>query len=177
MGFIPLFYTVGRNKALENRPRLFENENKNERERQTNELYSEIGRLTTQLNWLKKNLAKVSRPERIAKIEPHSSELSLKVQAELLGLNRSSLYYCPLPPSPEEVTIKHRIDEINTRRPFNGSLWITVTLNQEKIVVSRLTVQRYSLEMRISGIAPGSDTSKASPEHKIYPYLLRRRER
>jgi transposase len=47
-------------QALENLPRLFEDENKNERERQaeqerqTNELYSEIGRLTTQLNWLKK---------------------------------------------------------------------------------------------------------------------------
>jgi transposase-like protein len=47
-------------QALENLPKLFEDENKSEREhqaeqeRQTNELYSEIGRLTTQLNWLKK---------------------------------------------------------------------------------------------------------------------------
>jgi transposase-like protein len=47
-------------QALENLPKLFEEENKGERdrqaehERQTNELYSEIGRLTTQLNWLKK---------------------------------------------------------------------------------------------------------------------------
>ena len=49
-----------RKQALENLPKLFEDENKNERERraeqerQTNELYSEIGRLTTQINWLKK---------------------------------------------------------------------------------------------------------------------------
>jgi transposase len=47
-------------QALENLPKLFEYENKGERarqaehERQVNELYSEIGRLTTQLNWLKK---------------------------------------------------------------------------------------------------------------------------
>jgi transposase len=47
-------------QALENLPKLFEDENKGERdrqaehERQVNELYSEIGRLTTQLNWLKK---------------------------------------------------------------------------------------------------------------------------
>lgn len=47
-------------QALENLPRLFEDEKKNrqdrqvEQERQANELYSEIGRLTTQLNWLKK---------------------------------------------------------------------------------------------------------------------------
>jgi transposase len=47
-------------QALENLPKIFENENKGERDRQAehehqmNELYSEIGRLTTQLNWLKK---------------------------------------------------------------------------------------------------------------------------
>lgn len=47
-------------QALENLPKLFEDENKGERDRQTeherqmNDLYSEIGRLTTQLNWLKK---------------------------------------------------------------------------------------------------------------------------
>ena len=45
-------------QALENLPKLFEDETKSERERQVeherqvNELYSEIGRLTTQLNWL-----------------------------------------------------------------------------------------------------------------------------
>ena len=47
-------------QALDNLPKLFEDENKGgrdrqaEHERQVNELYSEIGRLTTQLSWLKK---------------------------------------------------------------------------------------------------------------------------
>ena len=47
-------------QAMENLPRLFEDEARGERtqqaehERQVNELYTEIGRLTTQLNWLKK---------------------------------------------------------------------------------------------------------------------------
>ena len=48
-----------------------------------------------------------------------------------------------------------------------------MVLNQEEIAFSRLTVQRYKLEMWISGIAPGPNTSKPAPEHKIYPYLLR----
>ncbi|MBE3116288.1 transposase [Candidatus Bathyarchaeota archaeon] len=42
-------------QALENLPKLFEDENKSERERQATELYREIGRLITQLNWLKKS--------------------------------------------------------------------------------------------------------------------------
>jgi putative transposase len=106
-------------------------------------------------------------------IEYASCELSLTTQAELLGISRSSLYYHPLPPSPEEVAIKHRIDEIYTRWPFYGSRRITVVLNQEKIAVSRLTVQRYMREMGLAGIAPGPNTSKPVPQHKIYPYLLR----
>jgi putative transposase len=106
-------------------------------------------------------------------LEPRSLQLSLKAQSELLGLSRSSLYYYPKLPSPEEVAIKHRIDEIYTRWPFYGSRRITVVLNQEEIAVSRLTVQRYMREMSISGIAPGPNTSKPAPEHKIYPYLLR----
>lgn len=106
-------------------------------------------------------------------LEPRFLELSLKAQAELLGLGRSSLYYRRLPPSPEEVALKHRIDEIYTRWPFYGSRRITVVLNREEIAVSRLTVQRYMREMGISGIAPGPNASKAAPEHKIYPYLLR----
>jgi putative transposase len=106
-------------------------------------------------------------------LETTSLELSLKSQADLLGLSRSSLYYHPMPPSPEEVAIKHRIDEIYTRWPFYGSRRITVVLNREDIFISRLTVQRYMRAMGIFGIAPGPNTSKAAPEHKIYPYLLR----
>ena len=47
-------------QTLENLPKIFEDENKGARDReaehehQINDLYSEIGRLTTQLNWLKK---------------------------------------------------------------------------------------------------------------------------
>ena len=47
-------------QALEGLPNLFEDDRKTEKalraahERELNELYAEIGRLTTQLNWLKK---------------------------------------------------------------------------------------------------------------------------
>jgi len=72
-------------------------------------------------------------------LEPRFLELSLRAQTELLGLNRSSQYYRQLPLSPEEVAIKHRIDEIHPRWPFYGSCRITVVLNREEISISRLT--------------------------------------
>jgi len=45
--------------------------------------------------------------------------------------------------TPEEVTIKHAIDEIYTAYPFYGSRRITVELRESrKLWVARETVQR-----------------------------------
>lgn len=94
-------------------------------------------------------------------------------QAELLGMSRSSLYYQPLGPSSKEIAIKHRMDELYTTYPFYGSRRMTVVLCQEGWSISRPTVQGYMRGMGIAGIAPGPNLSRRSPEHKVYPYLLR----
>lgn len=99
--------------------------------------------------------------------------LTLKKQAELLGLSRASLYYQPVGPSAREIALKHRIDEIYTKYPMYGSRRITAVLRREGEQVSRPTVQRYMREMAIAGISPGPKLSKRNPEHKVYPYLLR----
>jgi putative transposase len=63
--------------------------------------------------WLKKNLASnLSRGERIDLLEWDCPEHAISVQADLLSLNRSSPYYKPVPSSPEEIRLKHRIDEL-----------------------------------------------------------------
>jgi putative transposase len=105
-------------------------------------------------------------------LEKDHSELSLKVQAELLGISYASLFYQPVPPSERELAIKRRIDEIYTAYPFYGSRKIAVTLRPE-FGVSRPTVQAYMREMGIFALVPGPNTSKSAPEHTIYPYLLR----
>jgi len=105
-------------------------------------------------------------------IEPEGNELALTAQTELLGLNRSSLYYQPLSPSPEEIAVKHRIDELYTKYPFYGSRRITAVLNRE-MLINRKAVQRHMREMGIAGICPGPNLSKRGKEHHLYPYLLR----
>ena len=99
--------------------------------------------------------------------------LPLTTQTELLGLNRSSLYYRPVGPDPVEVVVKHRIDEIYTAWPFYGSRRMTAQLQHEGHAVNRKRVQRYMRDMGIWGIAPGPHTSTPQPGHKIYPYLLK----
>lgn len=106
-------------------------------------------------------------------IERHHPELPLAVQADLLGLNRTGLYYQPIGPSAAEIAFKHRIDEIYTAHPYYGSRRITVTLCREGRQISRPTVQHYMREMGIAGISPGPNLSKRSAQHRLYPYLLR----
>jgi putative transposase len=105
-------------------------------------------------------------------VERKASELPLKTQVELLSLNRSGLYYQPVPPSAEEVAIKHRIDEIYTQYPFYGSRRITAVLGRD-MTINRKAVQRHMREMGIAGICPGPNLSKRNHEHAVYPYLLR----
>jgi putative transposase len=110
----------------------------------------------------------------LALLEREQPELPLAIQAALLDLSRASLYYVPRPVSPEEVAIKHAIDEIYTAYPFYGSRRIRVELRENRqLVVARETVQRYMREMGITAIYPGPNLSRRNPEHKLYPYLLR----
>jgi len=105
-------------------------------------------------------------------LEKNHPELSLKVQAELLGISYSSLFYKRVLPSTRELAIKRRIDEIYTAHPYYGSRKIAVILRPE-LGVSRPTVQAYMREMGIFAIVPGPNTSKPASQHQIYPYLLR----
>ena len=99
-------------------------------------------------------------------------ELPVTRQAELLSLNRSSLYYQPVLPSAAELLIKRRIDEIYTQWPFYGSRKITVELNKE-MLINRKAVQRHLREMGISALCPGPNPSKRQADQAIFPYLLR----
>ena len=116
----------------------------------------------------------MSRAERLALVERKNSQLPLSTQCDLLSLNRSSLYYQPVPVSPAEIALKHAIDETYTKYPFYGSRRITEHLREYlKMMVARETVQRCMREMGIAGICPGPNLSKRNAAHKIYPYLLR----
>ena len=101
-------------------------------------------------------------------MDPACSDVSLKSQCQWLSLNRTSLYYTPLAPSPEEITIKHRIDELYTAFPFYGSRKLAAVLK-----INRKAVQRHMREMGIAAICPGPNLSRRNTEHRVFPYLLR----
>lgn len=101
--------------------------------------------------------------------------LPLSWQAEILSLSRSSLYYHQRVPQSREVAIKHRLDELYTEHPFLGSRKIVFLLGEAGISVSRHTIRRYRAEMGMETLYPKPKTSLPgnTPEHIVYPYLLR----
>ena len=110
----------------------------------------------------------------MAMVDPKDERLSIKRQAKLLNINRTSLYYKPVPVGDEEYEIKNLIDEIYTAHPEYGYRRMTVILNQEyDIHINRKRVRRYMREMAIHGFCPGPNLSKRAHGKYLHPYLLR----
>jgi len=114
----------------------------------------------------------LSREERVGLIDWQREELPVKMQAQLLSLNRTSLYYQPIAPSTQEVALKHRIDELYTACPFYGYRRIAAQLQREGLAVNHKAVARQMREMGLAAIYPGPNLSKRERTAAIYPYLL-----
>jgi putative transposase len=72
-----------------------------------------------------------------------------------------------------DLLLSGLIDEEYTRHPFYGSRKMVIFLDEAGRSVNRKRVQRLMRQMGLAGMAPGPNTSRAHPEHKVYPYLLR----
>jgi putative transposase len=105
-------------------------------------------------------------------IDP-SHDLSISRQAEVLNISRGSIYYRPRPVSAEDLAIMRRIDELHLDYPFAGSRMLRDLLHREAVEVGRRHVARLMKRMGIEAIYRRPNTSKPTPGHKIFPYLLR----
>jgi putative transposase len=106
-------------------------------------------------------------------VDPEDPHLSVARQCELLGLARSTYYYEPAVESEEDLALMRRIDEQYLKTPFYGSRRMAVELSTPGAPVNRKRVQRLMRTMGIEALYPRRRTSQPSPEHAVYPYLLR----
>jgi putative transposase len=106
-------------------------------------------------------------------IEVGDPALSVRRQCELLGLNRSSLYYEPVGETAENLRLMRLIDEQYTACPFYGSRRMTEWLAERGEEVNRKRVRRLMRIMGLEAIYPKPRLSAAGKGHKVYPYLLR----
>lgn len=105
-------------------------------------------------------------------IEVGHPELSVRRQCALLGIARSGLYYEPVGPSPEDLTLTRLLDEQYTRTPFYGVRRMTRWLHSLEYYVDVKRVRRLLRLMGLEAIYPKPRLSFNGAEHRRFPYLL-----
>ena len=101
--------------------------------------------------------------------------VSVVRQCALAGISRATVHaqQKPRPVDESDLLLSRLIDEEYTRHPFYGSRKMVIFLKVAGHTVNRKRAQRLMQRMGLIGMAPGPNTSRPHPEHKIYPYLLR----
>jgi putative transposase len=97
-------------------------------------------------------------------------------QCELAGVSRATMYVRQKPKAVDEddLRLSRLIDEEYTRHPFYGTRRMVVVISKAVgYRVNRKRLQRLMRQMGLQGMAPGPNTSRAHPQHPVYPYLLR----
>ena len=100
-------------------------------------------------------------------------DLPIVQQAKALGISRGSVYHLPRPVPAADLAVMRRMDELHLELPFAGSRMLRDLLNTEGITIGRRHVATLMKRLRIEAIYRKPNTSKPTPGHKIYPYLLR----
>jgi len=101
-------------------------------------------------------------------------DLSVRRQCGLLSLTRSKLYYQPKGESAENLRFMEIIDKQFLQTPWYGSRQIARYMQRQGHKCGRHRVRRLMRLMRLVPIYQTPNTSKKHPQHKIYPYLLRK---
>ena len=147
-----------------------------EERKEKSEYAKKVGQLTMQVDWLKKNLKKLSdlttRVNLVRNLSTNK-ELPVSTGAKLLGINRTSVYYGGIPVSEEELECKSIIDHLHTDNPTWGARQMSAQLKLRGYQVGRRKAGRYMREMDITPIYPKMNLSKRMKQAKVCPYLLR----
>ena len=98
-------------------------------------------------------------------------KLAVARQCRLLGVERSGLYYKPVP-KVDDTVMMNRIYDIWYQNPCFGYRRVTKVLRREGMLVNRKKVRRLMDIMGIRAIFPSPKTSVKNAGHKIYDYLL-----
>src|SRR5271154_7610419 len=97
-------------------------------------------------------------------------KLSIRRQAELLEISRSTVYYRPRPVSAADLLLMRRIDELHMNYPFAGSRMLRDMLSQQGLEVGRR--HRRTLMRRVGDGARDCKPNNSGPPagHKDYPH-------
>lgn len=103
-----------------------------------------------------------------------NQELSLKDQARLLGISRSSLYYQLRPIDSETLDLMSKIDKIHTDWPDYGARKIRAKLYRDfRIDIGRKRTRSLMEDLCIEAVYQKPKLSQNNQPHPVFPYLLK----
>lgn len=110
--------------------------------------------------------------ERILLIDP-GSQISIRSQCLLLGINRSRLFYQALGENSESLKVMRLMDEHYLKHPSYGVLRMQDYLFSQGFKINEKRVRRLLRLMGLMAIYPGRNLSKLGIAKYIRPYLLK----
>ena len=124
-----------------------------------------------------------SNLKQLIDLKPSPASISINHQCQLLGINRSGLYYSvqyPLEGCKPRVNyakqiIKNHITKVFEQIPIYGEKKVYQQLLEDGIKVSLNTVARYRQELGLKAVLAVKQVNTTIPikEHKKYSYKLR----
>ena len=115
-----------------------------------------------------------SKLKQLVDLKPSPASISINHQCQLLGINRSGLYYKPRVNHAKQ-TIKSHITKVFEQIPIYGEKKVHQQLLEDGIKVSLNTVARYRQELGLKAVLAVKQVNTTIPikEHKKYSYKLR----
>lgn len=114
--------------------------------------------------------------ERKELVDRKGGELSICHQCEILGINRSTLYYTPAKASSLELELMRHLDELYLEDPTRGTRRMTACLQNMGYTIGRYKVRHLMQQMRLKTVYCHPRTTIMDPARYKYPYLLRNLE-
>ncbi len=105
-------------------------------------------------------------------VEPACKEIPVYRQCELLGLSRSSYYYCPRRETAFNEHLMRILDEQYMKTPFYGARKMTAVLKRMGYKVNIKRVRRLMRLMGLEAVYPRKRRRRSERGNRIYPYLL-----
>ena len=142
------------------------------------QLERKVGQLTYEVDWLKEKSVNTMELKERQRVVERDIAITVKRQAELLNVNRTSVYrtsgHVPVVKD-AELALMDLIDRTHTDHPTWGYRSLTSILRAEHgHLVNRKKVRRIMRDMGLYAIYPQPNLSKRyHAEHKR-PYLLRK---
>jgi putative transposase len=106
-------------------------------------------------------------------IDKANNKLSIRKQCDLLGVNRSRIYYKASSIAERDIMMMNFIDKEFTAHPFTGVERMVDVVRLEKgLIVNHKRIRRLMRKMGLMAIYPKPRTTRSIIEHAKFPCLI-----